>query len=223
VVGFVIGAGLLAVIRLLLGLSAWAREPSVTLGFLFAIPAWLLGVGVWDYWARGWFNLPLKKYEETGWRRYFSFNTDHKVIGVQYLVTLIGLFLIAGLLAMFIRLELMQPGRDYMSSAVYNDIMSLHGTLMIFVGVATIVGAFGNYVVPIMIGAEDMAYPRLNALSYWFLPPVAILLAASALANGYDTGWTGYPPLAAGTRMGKFTTTWPSSPLAFPPYWAPLI
>ncbi len=202
-IGFVIGAGLLAVIRLLLGLSAWAAEPSITLGSLTAVPAWLLGVGVWDYWAREWFNLPLKKYEDTGWRRYFSFSADHKVIGIQYLVTLMSLFLIAGLLAMFIRLELMQPGRDYMDSATYNNIMSLHGTLMVFVGVATIMGAFGNYVVPIMIGAEDMAYPRLNALSYWFLPPVAIFLLASALTSGFDTGWTGYPPLASVNRMGQ--------------------
>lgn len=202
-IAFVVGAGLLAIIRLIMGLSPWATEPSITLGFLFAIPGWLLGVGVWDYWAREWFNLPLKKNEATGLARYFTFNTDHKVIGVQYLVSFMVLFLLAGLLAMVVRLELMQPGRDYLDSAAYNNIMSLHGTMMVFVGVAAMVGAFGNYVLPIMIGAEDMAYPRLNALSFWFVPPVAIFLLAAAFAQGYDTGWTGYAPLGVGTRTGE--------------------
>ena len=202
-IAFLIGAALLGVVRQLFGLSFWAGEATLVAGCLAGLAGWLLGVGVWDYWAREWINLPLRKNEVEGRARYFTFNTDHKVVGIQYLVTFLGLFFLAGLLAMVMRLELLQAGRDYMDSATYNNVMSLHGTIMVFVGVAATVGAFGNYALPIMIGAEDMAYPRLNALSFWFVPPVAIFLLASVFAGGYDTGWTGYAPLATLTRSGE--------------------
>ncbi len=201
-IGAALGVGLLVLLRLFFGLPGWKLEPAVVMAYLFGLSGWLLGVGVWDYWARGWLGLPNRPYTTTGWRRYFDFDTDHKVIGIQYGVLLVALFLIAGLLAMFMRYELMQPGRDLLNSAQYNRLMSLHGTTMIFVAVATIMGAFGNYLVPIMVGADDMAYPRLNALSFWFVPPVALLLVGAALAGGFDTGWTGYPPLAAVTKLG---------------------
>ncbi|HIP73648.1 MAG TPA: hypothetical protein EYH05_19905 [Anaerolineae bacterium] len=202
VIAFIIGAALLGIVRLAFGLSFWGGEASLVAGWLAFVIGWLLGVGVWEYWAREWFNLPVKKFETTGTSRYFDFCTDHKVVGIQYLVTFLGLFLLAGLLAMVMRAELMAPGRNYMSGATYNNIMSLHGTIMVFVGVAATVGAFGNYILPIMIGAEDMAFPRLNALSFWFVPPVAILLLASVFSNGYDTGWTGYATLSSSTREG---------------------
>ncbi len=201
-IAFFIGVVLLGVIRLAFGFTFWGGEASLVAGWLSFVVGWLLGVGVWEYWAREWFNLPVKKYEATGTARYFTFCTDHKVVGIQYLVTFLGLFLLAGFLAMIMRAELMDPGRTYMSGATYNNIMSLHGTIMVFVGVAATVGAFGNFILPIMIGAEDMSFPRLNALSFWFVPPVAILLLASVFSNGYDTGWTGYAPLAASTREG---------------------
>ena len=202
VLGAILGIALLVVIRLAFGLPAWKAGPAVAMGYLFGLSGWLLGVGVWDYWALGWLGPPNKQYTTTGWRRYFDFDTDHKVIGIQYGVLLVILFLIAGLLAMVVRYELMRPGRDLLNSAEYNNMMSLHGTTMVFVAVATIMGAFGNYLVPIMIGADDMAYPRLNALSFWFVPPVGFLLLGAALAGGFDTGWTGYTPLATVTRMG---------------------
>lgn len=201
-VGFLIGLSSLLLARFLLGLELQAAEPMIVVGYVFGLVGWLLGVGVWDYWACEWFDLPLKKYETTDWQRYFAFDTDHKVIGVQYLVTFLALFLLAGLLAMVMRLELMQPGRDFFNSASYNNVMSLHGTIMIFVAVAATVGALGNYVIPLMIGAEDMAFPRLNALSFWLVPPVAFLLLGSVLAGGFDTGWTGYAPLSTVNRMG---------------------
>ena len=202
IIGAIIGVAVLAVIRLIFGLSPFALEASAVMGYVGGLVGWLLGVGVWDYWAREWIGKEPKPYATKGWRRYFDFDTDHKVIGIQYGVTLMVLFLLAGLLAMIMRIELMRPGRDFLSGAAFNNIMSLHGTSMVFVAVATIMGAFGNYMMPIMIGAEDMAFPRLNALSFWFVPPVALLLLFSALAGGFDTGWTGYAPLVVVTRLG---------------------
>ena len=201
-VGYVLGAALIMAIRAASGAAAWEVE-SVTAGaWLFALTGWLLGVGVWRYWARPWFGRPADTYTTTGWRRYFDFDTDHKVIGVQYLITFLTMFFMAGLFAMLMRYELMGVGEDILNSDQYNSIMSLHGTMMVFVAVAATVGAFGNYVLPIMIGADDMAYPKLNALSFWLVPPVLVALTASFLLGGYDTGWTGYAPLSVKNDVG---------------------
>ena len=177
-----------------------AAEGTITVGYLFFLIGWLLGVGVWSYWALGWLGLDNKTpptQASHGVSRYFGFSTDHKVIGIQYTVTFIVLFLLGGLLAMVMRMQLMQSGGKLMSGGVYNTLMSMHGIIMVAVAVAILSGGLGNYAVPLMIGAEDMAYPRLNALSYWLTPPVAILLViGSLLPGGYTAGWTVYPPLA---------------------------
>ena len=202
VVGYAVGALILVSIRVAAGNAAWEVE-SVTAGaWLFALSGSLLGVGVWRYWAAPWFGRPERVYDITGWKRYFAFDTDHKVIGIQYLVTFLTLFFMAGLFAMLMRWELFSPGRDIMAAGTYNSIMSLHGTMMVFVAVAGTVGSFGNYVVPIMIGADDMAFPKLNALSYWLVPPVLFALTVSFLTGGYDTGWTGYAPLSVRSDVG---------------------
>jgi cytochrome c oxidase subunit 1 len=202
-VGFLIGAAITALVRVAVGLDPVEMEATLTSAFAFGLSGWLLGVGVWDYWAREWLGLPLGENTARGWRRYFSFSTDHKVIGVQYLVTFVSLFLLAGSLAMLFRYELMRPGMDLLVAKTFNSVMSLHGILMIAVATTAILGAFGNYVMPLMIGAEDMAYPRLNALSFWLIPPVAVLLLASLAAEGWDTGWTGYPPLSLINASGQ--------------------
>ncbi len=124
------------------------------------------------------------------------------MIGLQYLVTFIALFLLAGLLAMVMRLELAQPGQLF-DRDTYNTIMSTHGTLMIFVALNAIVGGLGNYFVPLMIGARDMAFPKVNALSYWLVPPAVLLILVNPLLGGYDTGWTGYPPLSEQANLGE--------------------
>jgi cytochrome c oxidase subunit 1 len=118
-------------------------------------------------------------------------------------VTFVVVFLLAGLLAMVMRLELARPGRDLLDPATYNQVMSLHGILMIAVAVAAVMGGFGNYLVPLMIGAEDMAFPKVNALSYWLVPPVAVLLLVAPFVGGWDSGWTAYPPLAETNGSGQ--------------------
>ncbi|MBI4348335.1 MAG: cbb3-type cytochrome c oxidase subunit I [Elusimicrobia bacterium] len=158
---------------------------------------------MWDAWAREWLGRPARPPREEGWRRYVAFTTDHKVIGIQYLVTFTLIFLLAGLLALVLRAELARPGRDVLDPAAFNQVMSMHGFLMIAVAVTVVIAGFGNYFVPLMIGAEDMAFPRLNALSYWLIPPIVLLLGASAFAGGWDSGWTAYAPLSLGNRTGQ--------------------
>ncbi len=202
IIGFVVGAAAVTAIRAATGADPWDLEVATMGGYLPGIGGWLLGIGVWDYLIRPWFGLEAKPYTKTGWRRYFNFDTDHKVIGIQYLVTFLFMFFLAGLFAMVMRWELMNPGEDLLTASSYNGFMSLHGTMMVFVAVAATVGAFGNYVLPLMIGADDMAFPKLNAVSYWLVPMVLVFLTASFAVGGYDTGWTGYAPLAVTTKTG---------------------
>jgi cytochrome c oxidase subunit 1 len=197
-----VGAGVPAIVGLVAGRPA-GGEFLLTTGYLVGLAGWLLGVGLWDAWARGWVGLPLRHLPDHTWRRYFRFTTDHKVIGVQYLVTFMVLFVLAGALALVMRVELASPGPTVMGAATYTHLMSLHGIIMIAVAVATIIGGLGNYLVPLMIGADDMAFPRLNALSYWLVPPVAVLLVATFFAGGFDTGWTAYPPLSVVNASGQ--------------------
>jgi len=191
-VGYVGGA---FVTSLITGGSVSDGVP-VTFGYIFALLGWLFGIGVWNSWAREWFGLPPKPDNAQGWTRYFTFSTDHKVIGSQYLVTFLVVFLVGGLMAMIIRLELAGTGEGFIDSDTYNKVMSMHGILMVAVAVAAVLGSFGNYLVPLMIGADDMAFPRINALSFWLIPPVAISLLSAPLLGSFESGWTAYPPLS---------------------------
>jgi cytochrome c oxidase subunit I len=134
--------------------------------------------------------------EEGGWQRYLRLNADHKVIGVQYLVAILAFLFIGGLGAMFIRAELLQPDPSFASAESYLALVGLHSVIMIFMASAAIIGPFGNYFVPLMIGARGMAFPRLEALTFWLLPPAALILLSSIFIGGFPTGWTGYAPLA---------------------------
>ena len=101
------------------------------------------------------------------WTDYFTFCTDHKVIGIQYLVTSFLFFFIGGSFAEVMRTELATPDPDIVSPELYNQLMTLHGTIMIFLWIVPAGAAFANYLIPLMIGAEDMAFPRLNAVAFW--------------------------------------------------------
>ncbi len=198
--GFLAGAEVTALAR---GVGGLTDPTNFTVGYVLGLCGWLLGMGAWEAWVRDWLGLQKKELGLQGWRRYLGFCTDHKVIGIQYLATFIVVMLVAGLLAMVMRAELYGPGKDFLSADAYNQTMSLHGILMVAFAVAAVLGGFGNYLVPLMIGAEDMAFPRLNALSYWLVPPVAVLLLSSPLAGGFDTGWTAYPPLSVVNKAGQ--------------------
>jgi cytochrome c oxidase subunit I len=125
--------------------------------------------------------------------------TDHKKIGIMYLVNSYLWFGVAGLLAVFIRAELAQPGTQYFQEEAYNGLFTMHGTTMIFLFIIPILAGFGNYIVPLQIGALDMAFPRVNALSFWMLPLAGLVLYSSYLLGGpADAGWTQYAPLSEG-------------------------
>ncbi len=122
--------------------------------------------------------------------------TDHKLIGIMYMVTGVLSFVLGGVLALVIRLQLSAPNQHIVDAETYNQLISAHGVTMIFFFVTIFLTGIANYMVPIMIGARDMAFPRVNLLGFW-LVPVSILLYYAAFFTGgaLDAGWTGYAPL----------------------------
>ena len=103
---------------------------------------------------------------------------------------------------MFIRTELLTPNEHAWPAGQYLTLVGLHGTMMIMMTSAVILGPFGNYFVPIMIGARRMAFPRLEALTFWLVPPAGLILLSAIAFGGFPTGWTGYAPLADEARAG---------------------
>ena len=122
--------------------------------------------------------------------------TNHKRIGILYLTTSFGFFLVAVIMAMLMRTQLIRPNNTLLSPDQYNQIFTMHGTTMVFLFGMPVLAGFANYLVPLMIGTRDMAFPRLNAFSYWALLFGGILLYSSFLAGGApDQGWFSYAPL----------------------------
>ncbi len=130
----------------------------------------------------------------TGWLA----TVDHKRIGVLYIVTAFLFFFAGGVMALLMRLQLMQADLDIVTRDRYNELFTLHGTTMIFLFVVPVLAGFANFLVPLMIGARDMAFPRLNAMSYWFFVAGGLVLMGSFLVHGgaAKAGWYGYPPLS---------------------------
>src|SRR5215212_8441747 len=124
--------------------------------------------------------------------------TDHKKIGILYIVNSFLFFFIGGLLALGVRTELAQPGLQLLHDELfYNQLFTMHGTVMIFLFIIPMLAGFGNYVVPLQIGAPDMAFPRINALSFWMLPLGGVILLLGFVTGGAAAaGWTSYSPLA---------------------------
>jgi len=208
---FGIGAGITVLVRWLEGWHPIWKGSIITTVELTTVPlGFLAGIGAFDYWFRYASGAPTRPEDHSGhgarsWRDYFRVNTDHKVIGVQYLVTTIFFFLAGGMLAMFVRAELARPGMQFFDNQTYNGLFSVHASLMIFLFVIPAFAGLANFVVPLMLGAPDMAFPRLNALSYWLLPIAGFMMLSSFLVPGgaFATGWTSYAPLAVHQPLGQ--------------------
>jgi cytochrome c oxidase subunit I len=123
--------------------------------------------------------------------------TDHKKIGVLYMTSAFFFFIVGGIFALFIRAELAVPGVQFVDAETYNQLFTIHGTTMIFLFVMPMWTGLANYIVPLQVGAADMAFPRINALSFWMIPLGALLLFSGyAVGGAANAGWTGYAPLS---------------------------
>ncbi len=123
---------------------------------------------------------------------------DHKRIGILYITTAGLFFAISGFLALLIRTQLTNPDNTLITGNSYNEVVTMHGTGMVFFVMVPVLAGLANFIVPLQIGAQDMAFPRLNALSYWLYAFAGLVFCASFLASGgaANTGWTAYPPLS---------------------------
>src|SRR5262245_5264351 len=154
------------------------------------------------------------EHPELSFIRKYIFSEDHKIIGIQFLFSGLIFFLIGGTLALMVRIQIAWPNTNIpilsklfpvswgqrMDPAFYNMLFSMHATIMIFFVIIPLLGgAFGNFLIPLMIGAKDMAFPKLNMCSYWVMWPGFLLILASFFAEGYGpgAGWTSYPTLAS--------------------------
>jgi cytochrome c oxidase subunit I len=233
VVGTLLGGLFVTVIRALIGSDTifgayFFSEPAWVFGAFVGVVSFLFGVGSvsdWMKWARG-IDTPEHHADVPTWEKYLSVSYDHKVIGIQYTVTALVLVAIGGTFAMIFRTELAASQLQFLTTTFklfnqtgpqfFNTLMSLHGIMMI---ISILLGVSGimNYVVPMIIGAQDMAFPRLNAFAYWVAVPATMLFLLSLVLGGFDTGWTGYPPLSARAPVGMqmfflavFTAGWSS-------------
>jgi len=135
---------------------------------------------------------------------------DHKRIGILYIATSLVFFAAGGVMALLMRAQLATPNEKFLTKDSYNQVLTMHGTTMIFLVVVPILAGFGNYLVPLMIGARDMAFPRLNALSYWLflLGGVVLMLSFFSSQGAARAGWTGYPPLSDTFTPGHGQDYW---------------
>ncbi len=184
---------------------------AITTVSLIACPLFfLVGLGAFDYWFYWAAGRPTRAEDHSShgahsWRDYFRVNTDHKVIGVQYVVTSFFFLLVGGMIAMLMRAELAQPGAKFVDANTFNGLFSVHASILIFFFIIPVFAGLANFVLPLMIGAPDMAFPRLNALSFWMLPLGGIVMLLSFLAPGgaFADGWTAYTPLSTHAPIGQ--------------------
>ena len=188
---------------LLISMFAWSVGFLVGIGAFIGPFRWLIGKDLTDE------EQLFLAGEGQGISRYFRYCTDHKVVGIQYLVGVMAMLGVGGTLAMMIRTNLAMPGSKIVTPAIYNSLVGLHGITMIVAMIVVSTGPFGNFILPIMIGARDMAFPRLNALSWWVLFTAIPVLCSAWFLGGIPTGWTAYAPLSvqAGPGMNAFVAT----------------
>jgi cytochrome c oxidase subunit I len=180
------------------------NDPALFLAYIFGVIGFLVGLGFANYPISRLLGRPasLREKEEQGFGRYFGLCTDHKVVGMQYLVG-IGLFIfIGGLNAMMIRTELLHSTPTTFSPDRYVTLVGEHGTMMMGMMTSGVLGPFANYFVPVMLGARRMAFPRIESLTFWLLMAAGFILTSTIFFGGFPTGWTGYQPLNDSATAG---------------------
>ncbi len=185
-----------------------ARGLTVLASAIFLMAAITFGCVAWVFYRRsgpGAFE----------WEKFWPFisdyltSTDHKKVGTLYMIN--GLFFlgVGGIFALIFRLQLASPGNDFLTQDEYNQFFTLHGTTMIFLAAMPMIAGFANWIVPLQIGAPDLALPRLNALAFWLNPAAALLIFTGVFSGqGADTGWTGYAPYVVSNTAHSGATMW---------------
>jgi cytochrome c oxidase subunit I len=182
------------------------NDIQILLGYLFGVIGFLAGLGFLNYPLRRMLGHPptLAEHESEGEGvgRYFRLCTDHKVVAIQYMVGVGVFFFVGGVNAMFIRTELLSPTNHVFGPNQYLTLVGLHGTMMMGVMTSGILGPFANFVVPLMIGSRRMAFPRIEAFTFWLLMAAGVILITTIFFGGFQTGWTGYQPLGLQNTAG---------------------
>ena len=185
------------------------NDVAIVLGYAFGVIGWLAGLGVFNDLGQLMIGKPLPEEprlhgaELPGLVKYFRYTLDHKVVGIQYLFGMIGYFLTGGLFAMAIRSELLSPTYHLLGPEQYLMVVGEHGTMMMMMMSSVILGPFGQYFGPLLIGSKHVAFPRLEALGFWLTPAAYVILLSAVLMGGFPTGWTGYEPLATQATQGE--------------------
>src|SRR5579884_1576070 len=187
----------------------WEINQTLVVSYFAGLFGFMLGLGALNYpimWILGYTPSQEEQAYQygigQGWDKYLRMTLDHKVVGLQYLVGIIAFFCVAGFNAMMIRTELLTPNATFVDPGVYLTIVGEHSVMMLMITSGMILGPFGNYFIPLMIGAKRMAYPRLEALSFWIFLPAMFILLSGFIFGGFPTAWTGYAPLADEGRAG---------------------
>jgi cytochrome c oxidase subunit I len=180
------------------------NDISLFIAYLVGVIGFLVGLGFANYPVQRLLGKPssLREKEDQGAARYFGLCTDHKVVGIQYLIGIGAFIFIGGLNAMLIRFELITPNQHAWNGNHYLTLVGLHGTMMMGMMSSGIIGPFANYLLPVMIGARRMAFPRVEALTFWLLMAAGVILMTAIGFGGFPTGWTGYAPLNVQANMG---------------------
>jgi cytochrome c oxidase subunit 1 len=181
--------------------------------FLIGVTAWLARIENWRSYTPiaggggyGQGDSYVSEDKPAGIIRWLT-TVDHKDIGLLYGAFGLIAFAVGGLMVVLMRIELADPGMTILSNTFYNSLLTSHGITMLFLFGTPIIAAFSNYLIPLLIGADDMAFPRINAIAFWLLPPAALLIWAGFFpipeVIPAQTGWTMYTPLSVGEGMGN--------------------
>jgi cytochrome c oxidase subunit I len=176
--------------------SSGQNDVAIVLSLVFGVVGWMLGSGALNYpLLKIVGKEPAPEIEEVGIGRYFRYTLDHKVVGMQYIIGVLLFLFTGGLLAMAIRTELLSPTTHFFGPGTYISVVSEHGTVMMMMATSLVTGPIAGWLLPLMIGSRRMAFPRVEAFSFWLFTAGYLVILTALPLGGFPTGWTGYAPL----------------------------